>query len=52
MAAQRLELTTGELLSDQPVPLLKHRKELSREEAIALWASKRQQGWKPYPPQW
>ena len=49
---QRLELITGELLPDQPVPLLKRRQELSREEAIKLWRSKQQEGWKPCPPQW
>jgi hypothetical protein len=49
---QRLELITGELLPDQPVPLLKRRQELSREEAIRLWRSKQQEGWKPCPPQW
>ena len=49
---QRLELITGELLPDQPVPLLKRRQELSREEAIQLWAQKRQQGWQPCAPQW
>jgi hypothetical protein len=49
---QRLELITGELLPDQPVPLLKRRQALSREEAIQLWAQKRQQGWRACPPQW
>lgn len=50
--AQRLELITGELLPDQPVPLLKHRKELSREQAIRLWRRKRQEGWRPTTAQW
>ncbi|MFN5193298.1 MAG: DUF1651 domain-containing protein [Cyanobacteriota bacterium] len=45
--SQRLEITSGELLPDQPVPLLKRRWELSREEALKLWAEKRQQGWQP-----
>ena len=49
---QRLEITSGELLSDQPVPLLKRRMELNREEALRLWAEKRQQGWQSCPPQW
>jgi hypothetical protein len=31
--SQRLEVTVGELLSGQPVPLLKRRLELSPEEA-------------------
>ena len=33
---QQLEVTVGELLPDQPVPLLKRRLELSREEALKL----------------
>jgi hypothetical protein len=33
-------------------PLLKRRKELSREQAIKLWAEKREQGWRPCSPQW
>jgi len=49
---QTLEVTSGEHLPQQPVPLLKHRKEMSREEAIRLWRSLRQQGWHPCPPQW
>ena len=50
--SQSLELIVGELLPDQPVPLLKRRKQLSREEAIRLWGEKRAQGWQPCPPQW
>ena len=50
--SQRLEVTVGELLPDQPVPLLKRRLELSREEARKLWAEKRQQGWQPAMAQW
>ena len=42
--SQQLEVTVGELLPDQPVPLLKRRLELSREEAIKLWNEKKQQG--------
>lgn len=49
---QRLEVTSGELLPDQPVPLLKRRKEISREEAISLWQQKRRLGWTPCGPQW
>jgi len=33
-------------------PLLKHRRELMRNEAIKLWAQKRQQGWQVCEPQW
>jgi hypothetical protein len=43
--SQQLEVTVGELLPDQPVPLLKQRPELSREEALKLWAERGQQGW-------
>ena len=50
--SQRLEVTSGELLPDQPVPLLKRRLELSREEALKLWAEKKQQGWQITAPQW
>ena len=49
---QQLEVTFGELLPDQPVPLLKRRLELSREEALKLWSEKRTQGWQPTKPQW
>ena len=50
---QQLEVTVGELLPDQPVPLLKKRRlELSREEALKLWSEKRQEGWQACPPQW
>ncbi|MDM7938369.1 MAG: DUF1651 domain-containing protein [Cyanobium sp. CZS 48M] len=49
---QRLEITTGELLPDQEIPLLKSRRELSRAEALKLWAAKRQEGWRPCQPQW
>ena len=50
--SQRLEVTVGELLPDQAVPLLKRRWELTREEALRLWAEKRQQGWRTCSPQW
>jgi len=49
--SQALELTSGELIPGQ-APLLKCRKEISREEAIKLWAQKRKQGWQPCAPQW
>jgi hypothetical protein len=49
---QPVEVTVGELLPDQPVPLLKRRTELSREEALKLWAEKRQLGWRPTTAQW
>ena len=49
---QPVEVTVGELLPDQSVPLLKRRLELSREEALQLWAEKRQKGWQPTTAQW
>ena len=49
---QQLEVTVGELLPDQPVPLLKRRLELSREEALKLWSERRKEGWQPTKPQW
>jgi hypothetical protein len=49
---QRLEITTGELLPDQEIPLLKSRRELSRVEALKLWSEKRKAGWKPCSPLW
>ncbi|MCP9841658.1 DUF1651 domain-containing protein [Synechococcus sp. J7-Johnson] len=49
---QRLEITSGELLPGEPVPLLKNRREISRDEALKLWATKRQEGWRPCQPQW
>ncbi|MCX5958028.1 MAG: DUF1651 domain-containing protein [Cyanobacteria bacterium] len=50
--SQRLEVTVGELLPDQPVPLLKKRLELSREAALKLWSEKRKLGWQPPTQQW
>ena len=50
--SQQLEVTVGELLPDQPVPLLKRRLELSREETLKLWAEKKKQGWQSTEPQW
>ncbi len=49
---QQLEVRLGELLPDQPVPLLNKRLEISREEALKLWASKRKEGWQTTAPQW
>ena len=48
----RLEITSGELLPGEEVPLLKNRREISRDEALKLWAARRQEGWRPTPPQW
>jgi hypothetical protein len=50
-APQALERTTGELIPGQAL-LLKCRKEITREEAIKLWAQKRKAGWQVCPPQW
>jgi hypothetical protein len=50
--SQRLEITSGELLHDQTVPLLKRRWELSREEALRFWSEKRREGWQVCEPQW
>ena len=50
--SQLLEVTSGELLPDQRVPLLKRRLELDREQALRLWQRKRQEGWSVCPPQW
>ncbi|MFZ0409820.1 MAG: DUF1651 domain-containing protein [Cyanobium sp.] len=47
-----MEVTVGELLPDQPVPLLKTRLEIRHEEALKLWASKRKVGWHTTAPQW
>jgi hypothetical protein len=49
---QQLEVMVGELLPDQPVPLLKKRLELSREQALKLWSEKRKEGWQTTAPQW
>ncbi|MGL6134964.1 MAG: DUF1651 domain-containing protein [Prochlorococcaceae cyanobacterium] len=49
---QVLAVISGELLPGEPVPLLKRRRELTREEAIRLWRQKREQGWEICPPQW
>jgi hypothetical protein len=49
--SQALELTTGELIPGH-APLLKCCREITREEAIRLWAKKRKAGWQVCPPQW
>ena len=51
-SSQRLEIISGELLTEEPIPLLKHRRELSRKEAVQLWSERRKEGWSPCPPQW
>ena len=49
---QVLEVTFGEVMPSGEPPLLKHRRELMRDEAIKLWGQKRQEGWQACPPQW
>lgn len=52
--SQALEVTLGELIPGEAAPLLKRRKELTRERAMKLWAQKRQAGWvrRACEPQW
>ena len=50
--SQVLEVTIGELIPGEAEPLLKRRKEITRVEAIKLWAEKRKAGWQTCPPQW
>jgi len=50
--SQALEVTLGEVMPSGEPPLLKKRRELTREQAIKLWNQKRQAGWKVCPPQW
>jgi hypothetical protein len=50
--SQSLEVTLGEVMADGEPPLLEHRREMPREQAIQLWAQKRQQGWHACAPQW
>ena len=50
--SQALEVTLGELMAAGEAPLLKRRKELTREQAIKLWKQKRQAGWRVCAPQW
>ncbi len=49
---QRLEITCGELLTGEQVPLFKNRREISRDEALKLWGDKRKAGWVHCKPQW
>ncbi|MCP9845877.1 DUF1651 domain-containing protein [Synechococcus sp. Lug-A] len=49
---QRLEITSGELLPGEQVPLLKNRREISRDEALKLWGEKRKAGWSPCSALW
>ncbi len=49
---QELEITSGQLLADEPVPLLQRRVCLSRERAVELWRQRRSEGWTPCSPQW
>ena len=48
--SQWLEVTLGELMPSGDPPLLKRRKQLTREQAIQLWNQRRQDGWTPCPP--
>ena len=50
--SQKLEVTLGELIPGETVPLLKRRRELTREQEFKLWAQKLQQGWRACMPQW
>ncbi|MGL6134327.1 MAG: DUF1651 domain-containing protein [Prochlorococcaceae cyanobacterium] len=50
--SQKLEMTFGEVVPGGEPPLLKKRRELTREQALKLCAEKRQQGWQPTTPQW
>jgi len=50
--SQVLEVTIGELMPGGAPPLLKRRKELTREAALRLWYKKRQAGWQVCLPQW
>ena len=45
-------MTFGEVMPIGEPPLLKSRKEITRVEAIRLWAEKRKAGWQVCPPQW
>ena len=49
---QELEITSGQVLRDQAVPLLQRRVRLSRERAVELWRQRLAEGWKPCTPQW
>ncbi|WP_438983110.1 DUF1651 domain-containing protein [Vulcanococcus sp.] len=49
---QELEITSGQVLRDQPVPLLQRRMRMPRDQAIKLWRERVAKGWKPCAPQW
>jgi hypothetical protein len=49
--SQSLEVTLGELIPGEAAPLLKRRKELTREQAMKLWAQKRRAGPSGLPPE-
>ena len=49
---QSLEVTFGEVMAGGEPPLLEKRRVLTRDQAIRLWAQKRQQGWRACTPQW
>jgi hypothetical protein len=49
---QELEITSGQVLWDQAVSLLKRRQRLSRERAVELWRQHCSEGWAPCAPQW
>ncbi|WP_369803036.1 DUF1651 domain-containing protein [Synechococcus sp. MW101C3] len=48
----RNELVSRELLPGSSIPLLKRRKEISRDEAIRVWRETRQAGRVGCSPQW
>jgi hypothetical protein len=50
--SQSLEVTFGEVMPGGEPPLLKKRRELTREQAIKLWNQKQQLGWGVCSPQW
>jgi hypothetical protein len=50
--SQALEVTFGEVMAGGEPPLLKKRRELTRQQAIKLWSQKRKAGWQVCPPQW
>lgn len=51
-SVQRLEVIQGEHLQNQPIPLLRRRRLLERQQARELWRQLRREGWQPCPPQW
>ena len=50
--SQALEVSLGEVMPGGEPSVLKHRRELMRDEAIKLWAKKRRSGWQVCTPQW